>query len=129
MRADMPAGSTKEHAPSSQKGHTVVKSHMQRMCTQSAGTGQDTQGAGCRRTRVNTRYTTCTHNTQYLGHYNPLQPHTVHTDQPHHPHNITQNTHTTYNVHRVHPPQPCNTRAMHTELPYLQHTPKTEHTR
>lgn len=128
VQADRPAGGTKEHALSSRKGHTVVKSHMQRTCTQSAGTGRDARGAGCRRTRVNTLYTKCTHNTQYLGHYNPVQPHTMHTDQPHHPHNITQNTYAIYNVHRAHPPQSCNTHAMHTKLPYLQHTLKTEHT-
>lgn len=92
VQADMPSGSTRERALSSRKGHAAAQSHMQGMCTESAGAGRDTWDAGCRRTRVNTRYSKCTHDTQYLGHYNPLQQHTMHTEQPPHPQHHTKHT-------------------------------------
>ena len=89
---------------------------------------RDIRDAGCWRTHVNTRYSKCTHNTQYLGHYTPLQQHTVHAEQPHRPHNITPNTCAIYSVHRTHPHQPCDTCTTRTKHPYSQHALNTEHT-
>lgn len=132
LQADMPTGSTEEHALSSQKGHKAVQSHTQAMCTKSAGIMQDTWDAGCQRMSEDTREYTftihtihaqCTHNTWAI-HTSPQQ-HKTYTEHPYHPHNITQCTYRIYHAHRIQHHHPHDTHTTHTKHHYMQHTLST----
>ena len=129
LQADMPTGSTKEHALSSQKGHTAVQSHTQGMCTKSAGIMQDTWDAGCQRMSEDTHkytftthtiYTQCTHNTWAI-HTSPTTTHNVQRA----PISPTQYTYRIYHAHRIQHHHPHDTHTMHTKHPYMQHTLST----